>query len=397
MKVLRPTRTKLTQGYKSSHKGYDTSGYTPLPGLEFDPHVYASFDGIVVLSVNKYKTAWRNRGKLTTRDYGNFVKIRGNKLFQLSAHLQYGSVIPVGTRVKEGDVIGIIGHTGNSTGRHNHTEYRFLNNRNTPVEFYQHDIIKPSPIETPMDIRIKLLNEYRGTDELKQLKTEGELREGLERIRRYKQLQNDRQNANKKIKDLEQALERAKNDFKIEATSNKIKLQAEKDERTRIIKEVAGSLGSTQDLPSILTEISNLKGKEERFDALERKNKALNEEISKKALEAGKLLDKLVDTKRQLNSIKKELETALALNKDLRELSIKNPMKRISRKGQLIKQDWIKIGKGALLAGLVPATLYLLDWLQTIDFGNAWWAPIAAGLVPVIVNTVRKYVKESRY
>lgn len=133
MKVLRPSRNRQTQGYSSGHKGYDHSGRGD------DLNYYASLYGKVVQSKNSETKNWINKGTLTTKDYGNYLKIKGlvdgKSTYQLGAHLEVGSVLSTGTEVKAGQVIARIGNTGNSTGRHCHTEYRDSNNKNFEVSF----------------------------------------------------------------------------------------------------------------------------------------------------------------------------------------------------------------------------------------------------------------------
>lgn len=143
MKILKPCKNKVTQGYSTSHKGYDFSG-------KGDTNAYAAIYGKVVQSKNSELRNWvafqsgdpykdTRKGKLINEDYGNYCKISGEvdgvKFYVLYAHLEAGSVAPVGTEVKAGQVIGKIGNTGNSTGAHLHFELRDANNVNIPAEF----------------------------------------------------------------------------------------------------------------------------------------------------------------------------------------------------------------------------------------------------------------------
>ena len=72
MKVLRPVSkdNPQTQGYSSSHKGYD---HDDKP----DPNYYSSFYGKVTQAKNSETKNWINKGTLTTADYGNYIKIKG--------------------------------------------------------------------------------------------------------------------------------------------------------------------------------------------------------------------------------------------------------------------------------------------------------------------------------
>lgn len=61
--------------------------------------------------------------------YGCFVILRHGKDYKtMYAQMQEGSLIPVGSKVKQGDAIGKIGMTGRSTGPHLHFEIRKLTN-----------------------------------------------------------------------------------------------------------------------------------------------------------------------------------------------------------------------------------------------------------------------------
>ena len=145
LSVLTPARVGLRRGYSNKHKGYDHSLRRDKNGkivkdiTKQDKNYYASIYGKIVRAKNSETKNWTNTGELTTKDYGNYGKIKGEidgeTTYQLGAHFEPGSVLPVGTEVKAGQVIAQIGDTGNSTGPHCHTEYRDKDNHNFPVEF----------------------------------------------------------------------------------------------------------------------------------------------------------------------------------------------------------------------------------------------------------------------
>lgn len=130
MKLIRPTNNPITGPYTQTHKGYD------FAGLNLPDEVRAGMDGLVVETSNLYNTSWINTGVLTTRDYGNYIKVKHDDgTIELHAHLKKDSMLTIGTRVKAGQIIARIGNTGNSSGPHVHSEFRTAQNVNTEVEF----------------------------------------------------------------------------------------------------------------------------------------------------------------------------------------------------------------------------------------------------------------------
>lgn len=99
------------QGFSSYHTGIDLSADTGTP-------VYASGSGTVIFS------GWNNYG------YGNVVVIAHGGTFTLYAHLS-DYVTACGQSVSQGQTIGYIGSTGNSTGPHLHFE--IWNSNGDPV------------------------------------------------------------------------------------------------------------------------------------------------------------------------------------------------------------------------------------------------------------------------
>ncbi len=100
----RPVGGTLTQEFHPGHNGLDF-------GIPVGTPVKSTMDGQVVYA------GWNNQG------YGNLVIVENGDYRTYYAHL---SSIPVsiGETVSAGNVIGLSGNTGNSTGPHLHYEIR---------------------------------------------------------------------------------------------------------------------------------------------------------------------------------------------------------------------------------------------------------------------------------
>jgi hypothetical protein len=65
----------------------------------------------------------------------------------------------------------------------------------------------------------------------------------------------------------------------------------------------------------------------------------------------------------------------------------------MSKQFWLDKEDWKKIGKGALLA-LAPAlVVFLSDLTNMVDFGTT--APIVAAIASIGINFIRKWITDN--
>lgn len=100
--------------------------------------VYAAEDGTV-----DWVQTWDGRSTSGDQSYGNLVRIRhadynGSKLQTLYAHLKE-SKVKYGQAVKEGELIGYSGNTGNSTGPHLHFEVRLDGARCNPLNWLDDD------------------------------------------------------------------------------------------------------------------------------------------------------------------------------------------------------------------------------------------------------------------
>mgnify|MGYP004454252491 FL=1 len=95
-----------------------------------NPRICAVLDGKVVTS------------KALNTSYGNYVVIEHHledmTFYTLYGHMQAGSLmVAEGMEIKAGQTLGIMGSTGNSTGRHLHFEVRVnQNSSNNAVDPY---------------------------------------------------------------------------------------------------------------------------------------------------------------------------------------------------------------------------------------------------------------------
>jgi len=101
----------------TAHNGIDLRGAVGTP-------VYAAEDGTA-----RWVQKWDGKTKTGNMSYGNAVILlhnnyQGGKLETVYAHLNALNV-KQGQTVKEGDIIGWVGNTGNSFGAHLHFEVRY--------------------------------------------------------------------------------------------------------------------------------------------------------------------------------------------------------------------------------------------------------------------------------
>lgn len=113
-----PTGAKIvTQYYGLRHTGMDIAGPQGLPN-------YAAKDGVVIKSQDGY-----NGG------YGNYIIIdHGGGITTWYGH-NYKRLVQVGEHVTQGQVIGLLGTTGRSTGPHLHFEVRVNGKHTNPLQY----------------------------------------------------------------------------------------------------------------------------------------------------------------------------------------------------------------------------------------------------------------------
>jgi len=112
-----PTAGNVTQGFWSGHRAVDIGSWTGAP-------VKAADGGRVMIA----KSGW-NYG------YGNYVVIdHGNGFVSLYGHLN-SIYVQSGESVSNGQRIGTVGNTGNSTGPHLHFEIRYRDALRNPYSY----------------------------------------------------------------------------------------------------------------------------------------------------------------------------------------------------------------------------------------------------------------------
>lgn len=62
----------------------------------------------------------------------------------------------------------------------------------------------------------------------------------------------------------------------------------------------------------------------------------------------------------------------------------------MSEKLKISKEDLLKVGKGALIAGSGAILTYLTSAITTIDFGS--YTPMIVAGFSILVNFLRKYI-----
>lgn len=97
-----------------------------------------------VAGVVDWVQTWDGKTRTGNQSYGNLVRIRCNAKYKgktvrcLYAHLM-AVYVTVGDQISDGQMIGLTGNTGNSTGPHLHFEVRVNNQRVNPLNWLDAD------------------------------------------------------------------------------------------------------------------------------------------------------------------------------------------------------------------------------------------------------------------
>ena len=133
-RVLKSGKCEITQGYNNNiHGGIDIV----REGYRLD-NIVAHSSGTVVQVIN-------NSNENTPNDStnpGNMVRIdHGNGYQTRYLHIAYGTLqVKVGDQVKKGQILGYMGDTGNSYGKHLHFEVLKDNKKIDPTIYLENDL-----------------------------------------------------------------------------------------------------------------------------------------------------------------------------------------------------------------------------------------------------------------
>lgn len=138
------------EGFRTKpHGGIDVGNAGHGPGVI---NVIATKDGTVVYPTSSSQTSFSDNGYYGNTDgdgFGNYVKIQHNDgMYTIYAHLSKNSITVLsGDTVKQGQVIGKMGHSGSSTATHLHFEVRDSNNgRVDPLNYIS--VENPRPVKS---------------------------------------------------------------------------------------------------------------------------------------------------------------------------------------------------------------------------------------------------------
>lgn len=131
---VKPTKQIWVSSYFGTRKDPFTFARKRHAGIDFvgpvDTKIFATADGFVTLA------------KHSRRGYGNEVVIEHE--FGYSSRYAHLNEILVeeGERVKRGQLIGLMGNSGRSTGTHLHYEVRKKNRATNPINYFSDDLLE---------------------------------------------------------------------------------------------------------------------------------------------------------------------------------------------------------------------------------------------------------------
>ena len=139
-----PPTTRISQMWGANPAYYQRFGVPYHNGTDYAAPMYTQ-----LLCIADGEVAYHGKDP---RGYGHYVRIWHPTLllFSFYAHMSDLSMISKGKEFKEGDPIGSVGNTGNSTGPHLHFEIRLAIDRwkyaNSPYDGMSRGRINPETL-----------------------------------------------------------------------------------------------------------------------------------------------------------------------------------------------------------------------------------------------------------
>ena len=123
-------RSDPFRGSAAMHAGIDLAGPLGTP-------IYATADGVVG------RSEWNSGG------YGNLVELNHGQGIQTRYGHLSRRMVQAGQRVRRGQLIGLMGSTGRSTGSHLHYEVRIEGRAVNPIPFMQQPVSTMAALQRP--------------------------------------------------------------------------------------------------------------------------------------------------------------------------------------------------------------------------------------------------------
>lgn len=146
---------KITNNYGNGHVGIDIVGTT-----SGNSYITSHSDGIIYKVVDGKNN---DKSASGTSSYGNYVQIKhSDGYYTLYAHLKKGLKLKKGDNIKQGDIVGIMGNSGNSYGTHLHFEVRNKNNYVIdPTKYLEENLPNERGDNMTIYYRVHLLKENK--------------------------------------------------------------------------------------------------------------------------------------------------------------------------------------------------------------------------------------------
>ena len=137
---------RTIEGVYSNHGGIDISGGNSQCSMN---PIIAAADGTVTTAVDGCDSVGYY-GNTCNGGFGNYVMIdHGNGITTVYGHMSKGSItVSSGTNVRQGQMIGLMGSSGSSTGCHLHFEVRVNNSQTNPADYVSVENPRPQEISS---------------------------------------------------------------------------------------------------------------------------------------------------------------------------------------------------------------------------------------------------------